>query len=119
MKGEGGVFTHCQSHSKERIEHFLLKALVMKCLQEKRHKAFMEQSVGDGSVDCYDYTTKYAYEIEPRIDNKKLIAKFNKYSLGGAEEVIMIPYKELWDRVGVTPKQLRDLRKLVEMYLNA
>lgn len=119
MKGHGGVFGDIKSTKAETLPHFFTKMMVMKLLQEKRHKAMIEVPVGHGTVDCYDFTTKYAYEIEPRVDRKKLKMKFDKYSLGGAEEVIMIPYKELFKLLEIAPENLRKWRKAIDNYLNA
>lgn len=118
-KGEGGVFGGTVLSTKvETLEHFFTKMMIMKLLQEKKHKALIEQSVGNGTVDCYDYTTCYAYECEPRIDLKKLQMKLEKYSLGGAKEVVMIPYEKLWEELGIPRENLFKWKKAIEKYLN-
>ncbi len=106
------------SHSKESIPHFMTKLMIMKLLQNKRHKALIEQDIGYGTVDCFDYTTKYAYECEGSITQEKIKSKFKKYSLGGAEEVVLIPYKKLWKILDVDSKKLHEWTKAIEVYLN-
>lgn len=121
MKGEGGVFGHSvKSTSRESIEHFMTKMMVMKILQEKNHKALIEQPIGDGSVDCYDYTTDYAYECEPRFNAKKLQMKYEKYSkeVGKAKEVVIIPYEQIWEDLNLPRETLFKWKKKIEGYLN-
>ena len=118
-KGEGGVFANCKSHSSEKIEHFFTKMMIMKLLQEKKHKALIEQQIGNGTVDCYDYTTCYAYECEPVKNMQVAKEKFDKYSLGGAKEVVIIPYLKIFEELQIPRENLMKWKKKIEGYLNA
>ena len=114
MKGMGGVFSHCTSHKNETLQHFFTKLMILKILQEKNRKALIEQNIGYGIVDCYDYTNSIAYECEPRIDAKKLQEKYKKYSLGGAKDVIIVPYEELWKLLDLDEKRFKIWKKAIE-----
>ena len=119
MKGSGGVFAKTKSHKGETLQHFFTKVMIMKLLLDKNHSANIEVHVPTGSIDCYDFTTRYAYEVEPVINQEKLKKKFETYSLSGAREVVMVPYKQLWDILGIAPENLDKWKKAIDSYLNA
>lgn len=114
----GGVFEHTKSHKNETVEHFFTKIMIMKILSEQNHDARIEYTLATGNVDCYDLTTSTAYEVEPRIDTKKLADKLERYTKGGAKEVIMIPYKKIWQSLQIAPENLRKWKKEIDQYLH-
>jgi hypothetical protein len=111
-------FKSTKSHKNETVEHFVTKCIVWKILLEANRKAQIERDSGAGVNDCFDWTTGTVYEIEPHIRKDRLILKNNEYKVDAlVKEVIMLPYKEIFENAGISEDQVRKLKKEIEKYI--
>jgi len=117
------MFKNTKSHKNETIEHFMVKILCWKCCLELNHEAYTEYIVtGTGVFDVFDTTTGIIYEIEPRLNHKKLREKWAQYKVvSGVTDIVVIPYKTIMKKFSKSrfeTSTLRELVKEIKRYVN-
>ena len=117
------MFKNSKSNKSETIEHFMVKLLCWKCCLELNHKAYIEYVVeGTGVFDVFDETTGIIYEIEPKMNYKKLREKWAQYKVVcGVNDIVLIPYKRIMTALSgltFTDDTRRRLVKEIKRYIH-
>jgi hypothetical protein len=100
------------------MEHFIVKVICWKILLENNRQAQIERDGGVGVNDCFDWTEGTVYEVEPTIRKDRLALKNTQYKQDAfVKEVIMLPYKEIFEAAGITQEMTRKLKKEIEKYV--
>jgi hypothetical protein len=112
------MFKNTKSHKNETPEHFITKVLIWKSLIENGHKATLEYDSGVGVFDVFDHTTGKIYEVEPVIKPAKTLSKWSQYKdCGFVKDLVVVPYRSLFKKVGVNSKSVKELLLEIKGYI--